>query len=134
MLALGATDEEIRRIRRADRRAQGVTEEDETLAEKALAENLSRIGDLIVVKALNSRFSPICDRLYPYCSLLIYTAAEWMFYGDGAQQIRELFREEYHKGKIFYGGGPNGYVGAKASLYTEPEICKMIKKIEQKYV
>lgn len=134
MLALGATDEEIRRIRRADRRAQGVNEEDEILAEKALAENLSRIGDLIVVRALNSRFSPICDRLYPYRSLLIYTAAEWMFYGDGAQQVRELFREEYHKGKIFYGGGPNGYVGAKASLYTEQEICKMVKMIEQEYV
>ena len=57
-----------------------------------------------------------------------------MFYGDGAQQIRELFREEYHKGKIFYGGGSNGYVGAKAFLYTGPEICEMIKKIEQKYV
>lgn len=134
MLALGATDEEVQRIRRADRQAQGVTEEDEALAEKALVENLSQVGDLIVVKTLSSRFSPICDRLYPYRSLLIYTAAEWMFYGDGVQQVRELFREEYHKGKIFYGGGPNGYVGAKASLYTEPEICKMIKKIEQMYV
>lgn len=134
MQALGATDDDVRHIRRADRHAQGVTEEDEALAEKAVSENLRRVGDLIVVKAFNSRFSPICDRLYPYRSLLIYTDAEWMFYGYRAQQVRELFMDEYHKGKIFYGGGPNGYVGAKASLYTEQEICKMVKKIEQKYV
>lgn len=134
MLALGATDDDVRHIRRADRHAQGVTEEDEALAEKAVSENLRRVGDLIVVKAFNSRFSPICDRLYPYRSLLIYTDAEWMFYGYRAQQVRELFMDEYHKGKIFYGGGPNGYVGAKASLYTELEICEMMKKIEQEYV
>lgn len=134
MLALGATDEEVLRIRRADRRAQGITEEDEALAEKALAENLCQVGDLVIVKALNSRFSAICDRLYPYRSLLIYNAVEWMFYGDGAQHIRDIFMGEYLKGKIFYGGGSNGYVGAKEFLYPEQKICEMVKMIEQEYV
>lgn len=134
MLALGATDEEVQRIRCADRRAHGITEEDEVLAEKAIAENLRQVSDLIVIKAFNSHFSPICDRLYPYRSLLIYTAAEWIFYGEGAQQVRELFMEEYNKRKIFYGGGPGGYVGVKESLYNEQEISKMVKKIEHEYV
>ena len=134
MQAFGATEEEVRRIRFADRCAQGITEKDEILAEKSIAENLKRVGDLVVVKALVSRFSPICDRLYPYRSLLVYTATEWTFYGERARQILNLFIDEYCKGKIFYGGGPEGYVGSKESIYTEQEICEMIKKIEYEFV
>lgn len=134
MLAMEATEEEIRDIRLADRRAQGVTEEDEFLAEKAIVEHLRHEGELIVVKALSSKFSPICDRLYPYRSLLVYTATEWMFYGKGTQQILILFMEEFRKGKIFYGGGTDGYIGSKVSIYTEQEILEIIKKIEYEFV
>lgn len=134
MLAMGATDEEIRSIRLADRRAQGVTPEDEYLAEKAITENLKREGDLTVVRALNSRFSPICDRLYPYRALLVYTSTEWMFYGMGAHWALSLFGDELRKGKIFYGGGIDGYVGSKKHIYTEEEIYKIIKMIENEFV
>lgn len=134
MLAMGAIEEEVRAIRLADRRAQGITLEDELLAEKAIAENLKREGDLIVVRALNSRFSPICDRLFPYRSLLVYTTTEWMFYGAGTRQILSLFGEELRKGKIFYGGRLDGYVGSKKHSYTEEEIYEMIKMIENEFV
>lgn len=73
MIALHASDVEISEIRQKDRACQGVTALDETLAEKAISENLERVNDLIVVKALSSRFAPICDRLYPYSKLLVYT-------------------------------------------------------------
>lgn len=134
MLAIGATDEEIRNIRFADRCAQGITHEDEFLAEKAIAENMKREKDLIIVRALNSRFSPICDRLYPYRALLVYTSTEWMFYGIGAYRVLSLFEDEFRKGSIFYGGGIDGYVGSREHFYTEKEIHKMINMIENEFV
>ena len=133
LVAMGATKEEIEEIRRADRRAQGVTEEEERLAEKAIAENLSRTGSLLVVKALCPRFSPICDRLYPYTALLVYTGNEWMYYGEGANSVRELFAAELQQGKLFYGGGDNGYIGIKQHCCPAAEITEMIEKLFKFY-
>lgn len=133
MIALGATEDEITDIRKADRKAQGVTENEELLAEKAISENLICRGNIVVVKALSSRFSPICDRLYPYGSLLVYTSGEWMFYGKGADKVLELYKEDFNSGKIFHGGGTEGYVGGKKFAYTENEINEIVKKIEYEF-
>ena len=131
MLKLGATAEEIEVIRRADRKAQGVTEEDELLAEKALKERCSKVDDLWVVRALGSRFSPICDRLFPYQRLLIYTDTEWMYYGKGVDEVRKYFKDDYFAGKLFCGGGENGYIGAKYQAYSSEEIQKMVECIQK---
>lgn len=133
MLALGASQEEIDDIRRKDKEAQGVTEEDEALAEKAIAENLHVYKGVIVVKALTSRFSPICDRLYPYKRLLIYTDAEWMFYGEGKEKLVRLLAEDISQKKVFHGGGDNGYIGAVQYAYNKTEIEKFIKQTIKEY-
>lgn len=134
MQALGATREEIDEIRQADRRAQGVTDADEQQAETAIRTRLRQAGRLYIVHALTSRFSPICDRLYPYRSLLVYTSTEWTYYGQGAERIRRLFIPEIEQGKLYYGGGKDGYVGSKKNVYTETEILKMIKRIEHESI
>ena len=133
MLALGASQEEIDDIRRKDREAQGVTEEDETLAEMAIAENLYIYKGVTVVKAFTSRFSPICDRLYPYKRLLIYTDAEWMFYGEGKEKLVRLLAEDISQKKVFHGGGDNGYIGAVQYAYNKTEIEKFIKQTIKGY-
>lgn len=130
MLALNASNEEIASIRRADRKAQGVTEKEEMLAEKAIACHLEMKDDLILVYALCSRFSPICDRLFPYDKLLIYTDSEWMYYGEGCGRVRELFAVESSLGNLFYGGGEKGYVGIKQNVYNKDEILEMINRIK----
>lgn len=134
MQAMGATREEIDEIRQADRRAQGVTDTDEQLAEASIRTGLRKAGGLYIVHALTSRFSPICDRLYPYRSLLVYTSTEWTYYGQGAERIRRLFIPEIEQGKLYYGGGKDGYVGSKKNVYTETEILKMIKRIEHESI
>lgn len=134
MLAEGATPEEIASIRLADRRAQGVTEEEERLAARAVDENLEKCGNLLVIRAYSSRFSPLCDRLYPYRSLLVYTEKEWAFYGIGVEQVREMLKNDYEEGKTYFGGGPNGYVGAKQGAYTESEIKEIVNRIKDEYV
>jgi hypothetical protein len=73
MIEMGATPEEIADIRRRDREAQGVTEEDERLAEQSIRENKTVENGITVVKSLTSKFSTITDRLYPCEQLLIYT-------------------------------------------------------------
>ena len=129
MRRMGATDQEISWIRRLDREAQGVTEEDERLAEESVTDNISRHGNILVVKSLTYKFSPICDRLYPYSRLLIYTDDVWTFYGEGASRLHVLFREEIKNGSIFYGGGENGYVGSVRNSLSQQDIYIQIKKI-----
>lgn len=130
MLETGATDEEISMIRKEDRKAQGVTEEDEYLAEKSISENMERTGNLIIIRSYTSSFSPICDRLYPYDSLLVYTSTEFTCYGAEVMKAREILADEYAKGKVYYGGGKNGYVGSKKGEYTETEIKKIITTLK----
>lgn len=129
MLALGASSEEISAIRLADRKAQGVTDEEEYLAEEAIADR-ETVGDLIIVHALSSCFSPICDRLFPYHKLLVYTDSEWMYYGEESAKVRELFSDELAEGNLFYGGGEQGYVGVKQDVYDKNEIIKMVNRIK----
>lgn len=133
MQALGATDNEIADIRRQDRAAQGVTEKDERLAEKSIAENLTRCGDLVVVHALGSRFSPICDRLFPYRSLLIYTDDEWTFYGEGKTELVRTFSEAIAQKRVYHGGGDHGYIGAARRAFTTQQILEHINTIQQQY-
>lgn len=124
----GASKEEIAAIRRADRQAQGVTEDDEMLAERSVKEK-NVYGDLIVVRSMTSSFSSICDRLYPYDSLLIYNDDEFTYYGREARRVREMFSAEINAGKIYFGGGDKGYVGSKKGKYIDTEIFRMIKNI-----
>lgn len=130
MLQLDATAEEVKAIRSADRKAQGVTAKDELLAEKAIAEDCEKKGDLLFVHALSSSFSPICDRLFPYRSLLVYTDDEWIYYGEGAMRVRKLFEDDFLAGKLFCGGGENGYVGTVKGKYSLKELDEMILKIQ----
>lgn len=133
MQALGATEEEIADIRRRDRAAQGVSEKDEILAELSLAQNLSRYGKLIVIKSLTSRFSPICDKLFPYKQLLIYTDSEWMYYGEGKAALVKQLEGEIKQKKVFHGGGDCGYIGCVKEAYSQAEIEQFIKKVTKQY-
>lgn len=131
MKALQASDAEIAEIRRADRACQGVTEKQEYLAERAIKESLKMHKDLILVKALSHSFSPICDRLFPYEKLLVYTDNEWIYYGKQTDKLVSLFQKGILQNKIFYGGGPNGYIGCKRNVYTIDEIKQSIGLIKK---
>lgn len=86
----GASAEEIRRIRAADRAAQGITEEDEAAAVEAL-EGIERRagGRLLVARLPRPRTSPLVDRLQPqlggpgFENLLVLAPGEVNFFGTG---------------------------------------------------
>ena len=133
MQQLSATEEEIADIRKRDRAAQGVTEQEEKLAEQSLTQHLCKYGELYVLKSQTSRFSPICDRLFPYQQLLIYTDDEWMYYGKGKEQLVKFFSNEIVPRRVFYGGGKCGYIGSVSHAFSKAEIEIIVKQIINEY-
>lgn len=111
METLGATSEEIDNIRYRDREAQGVTEEDELLAEQSIKENLTIEFGITVVKSLTSHFSTITDRLYPCDKLLIYTDQELTYFGKSSFQLALAFDHFIKQKKAYSGGGERGFFG-----------------------
>ena len=132
MLALNASNEEITVIRRQDRAAQKVTEEDEHQAELSVTKYLTILDGLFIVHAQTSRFSAICDRLYPYQRLLIYTDKEWTYYGEGKSELVAMLADDINN-KVYHGGGDNGYIGAARGAFTTKQILDFVTKIKQKY-
>jgi len=133
MQALGATDEEISDIRRNDRIAQGVTEQEYLLAKQSVERALSRYEGLLVVRSSTSRFSPICDMLFPYERLLIYTDSEWMYYGTGKAELAKRYAEEVGRKKVFHGGGKSGYIGSVKYAYSKEQIETFVEQIIRDY-
>lgn len=111
MLELNATKEEIADIRQRDREAQGVTEEDERLAEESILNHLTVEKGITVVQSLTSHFSAITDRLYPCSKLLIYTDNEMTYYGEGISRLTFAFDELIKQQKAYSGGGEDGFFG-----------------------
>ncbi|MDR1380356.1 MAG: hypothetical protein LBJ47_02640 [Tannerella sp.] len=128
MREMGADDDEIREIRIADRQSQGVTTDDEDLAAIAVANKTAENG-IIIVESATGRFSPITDSLFPYEKLLIYTNEELIYYGKGKERLTECFGAEINQGKMYYGGGNNGFIGTKKALFSEEEIIGLKNKI-----
>lgn len=135
MIKLGASREEIDDIRRADRAAQGVSEgDDERLAEESLKSCKGDASNLCVVKSLTSKFSTICDRMYPYRRLLIYNDDVAEFYGEGVNDLTSLFKSELDAKKMYHGGGDSGYLGTVSGAYSKDEISGIVDKIRTHFM
>ncbi len=112
MLAAGATRQELRRIRKADRRAQGITEYRERQGREALKHARRLASDrLVVVQLPHGRTAVVADRLDPALggpgaeNLLVLTPEGPEFFGDG--QIIERLKKSYPGG--YYGGSLPAY-------------------------
>jgi hypothetical protein len=117
MLALGATQEEIDRVRAFDRAAQGITPAQEAEGLRAIGEK-EVSGRLTVVRMAHSKTACAADRLFgEYDQLLILSGdGEVNFFGDGAlcAALKEKF-EGWNGGSglgkagetAYWGGYPN---------------------------
>ena len=110
MQAIGATAEEIADIRALDRAAQGVTDEQEVEAVRAISQAETTEGKLTVVHMAHSKCSPVTDRLFGlYRFLLIISGdGEINFYASSADEadkaIISVTAEKFPGGWIFGGG------------------------------
>ena len=124
MKAEGASDCEIREIREKDRRAQGVTAGDELAARKIIMGHLEDLGYIKVVRnAPAGTFTPICDFLYPYESLLICNSEELCYYGSCCGPVKELLEREIEEW-CYSGGGRNGFCGIDLRKMEAEDIEK----------
>ena len=123
----GATEEEIMSIRKADRQAQGITEEDEKIAQEDLLE-IEDFNGLSIVKTRLSKFSPITDFLYPKTNILVYNKDSFTYYGKEAKELGKNLKKSNNK--IYYGGVEPGFMGA-SDLESNKinEIIGVIKNV-----
>lgn len=86
MLALGATAEEIAKVRYADRAAQGITPEQEIEAERAIA-TAEVVNGVTIVRMAHSKTATVCDRLFnpekEQRLLILSEDGESNFFGNG---------------------------------------------------
>lgn len=122
MKEIGATDKEVFNIRHLDRKAQGVTEDEEEAAEADISK-AENIGRLTIVTTSLQHFSPIVDKMYPYGRLLVLADNELTYYGDGIDRLRDELSDICND--IYYGGGGDvGYIGIPQ---TSPDIYNKVK-------
>lgn len=137
MRDIGATDEEIRLIRMLDRQAQGVTEEDERLAEESINRHLQVVDEhTAVVHSLTKKTSAVFDRLYDnFQDLYVITPdGEINFSGRGETVMRlvRICEDKKLEGVIlqyWYGGDlpERGYFGVKGEVRFEIGSLKILK-------
>jgi hypothetical protein len=127
---LGATPDEIRSIRDADRRAQGVTQQIESEARAAVAD-ADQCGSLTLVRTTISKTSAITDFLLPEYggpgpdNLLVLSPQEMTFFGSGA--VIELLKNE---AQCWYGGAlpERGFWGAPRTTINPDDLVAKIKE------
>ena len=112
----GASSEEMREIRAADRRAQGVASDEEAAAAEAAQCLEERCGGQLTVASLpHARTSPLVDRLAPelggpgFETLVVRSPAEVNVFGPG--EVIEHLAAQFPEG--WYGGNlpEHGYFG-----------------------
>lgn len=133
----GITPEEIevkiQEIRKMDRVAQGVTEEDEKTAEREIQEGIyHKEENLRIVKTKLKKFSPIVDRLEDHCTKVIFNDTELTVFGLGAQIIGSSIADKFKipNDKYYTGGGEHGYWGITDGYLTYSEILDIANYIK----
>ena len=118
LVEAGASKEEITEIRAADRKAQGITSEQESQGEEAItmAETLCG-GRLTVVRLPHSKTGVVSDRLQPELggpgciNLLVISSDEVNFFGEGwlVKALIDEFPDGWYGGALpdrgFWGHG-----------------------------
>lgn len=130
MQQICATKDEIDKVRMFDRKSQGVTEEDEKLAEESIKKNKTEKNGITIIKSLTEKFSPIADKMFGNTyNLLIFTDEVLTYYGERKKQIVKNFEQLIKEEKAYYGGGDQGFFGLAKGKVTSDEVRDVKKEI-----
>ncbi len=146
MQALCATDQEIERIRWADRKAQGVTPEEEKAAEE-LARCCStcdetespcqKLNGFYRVQTDLEHFSPLVDRLFfvGKWPILVYNPEKkTLSFSGRSDQIRKLaesFSDAIEAKEAWHGGNPPGYFGIAPEYLESHDLEETLERISK---
>jgi len=125
LVAMGASQEEIVKVRAADRAAQGITAAEEIAGEQAAASATTMVyGKLTVVQLPHARTATVTDRLAPelsgpgYENLVVYSPDQVNFFGAG-----ELV---YALDKAFPGGWYGGALPTRGFWGHEEPVPEVL--------
>lgn len=119
MVALGATAEEMARVRSLERLCRGITPKEEAEAERAIAAPAEFVGPYRVIHLAHSKCATVNDRLFesgrPERTLILSGDGEVNLYGDGETCL--ALKEKFEgwaggaglgkaEGQAFWGGYP----------------------------
>ena len=125
MQVAGISEAVIAEVRRLDRMAQGISEEQEMAAEEACSKK-EVYGNLTIVRLPHSKTSTVCDRLFgDYTNLLVLSEdGETNFFGGGAiiDKLMASFPGGWSGGSL----PENGFWGGYAD---QVEIEKLVKSL-----
>lgn len=125
MKQINASENEILNIRKKDREEQGITIEDENLAQISIDKSSSNI-----IYSFTTKFTSISDRIYgKYNNYIIYNNFKIIFYGYKISEIKIFFEKlNIEKKQYYYGGGDLGFIGIKNNILNKEEIEVLIKE------
>lgn len=125
MKQINASEKEISDIRNKDREAQGITKEDEYLAQTSIDKSSSNI-----IYSLTTKFTCINDRIFgKYNNYIIYNDFQIIFYGYEISKIKIFFEmQNIEEKQYYYGGGDLGFIGIKNNILRKEEIEFLIKE------
>jgi hypothetical protein len=125
MKQINASEKEIFDIRNKDREAQGITKEDEYLAQISIDKSSSNI-----IYSLTTKFTCINDRIFgKYNNYIIYNDFQIIFYGYEISKIKIFFEmQNIEEKQYYYGGGDLGFIGIKNNILRKEEIEFLIKE------
>ena len=125
MKSIGATEEEIKLIRYLDRKAQGISEDDEKLADISIKNS----NNSNIIYSTTDKFTAISDKVYNrFDKYIIYNDSLVSFYGYKISDIINFLEEKnIDSSKYYYGGGDFGFLGIKNDFLSKSEIKKYIE-------
>ena len=127
MQCISATKDEIDYIRKQDRKAQGITKEQENIAIQEI-KKVYQEGSVFIIESVLDNFTPIVD-FYDKRPLIVYSNRALMFYGD-ISHLKEKYKDEIKNNEAFQGlnyfGFDTKYVETKGSTLLVAEVVKLV--------
>ena len=129
-------------IRKMDRAAQGVSDEEEIIAESICREERYEKTSFCTFVEVPQKmsFSPITDRLWPYERLVVYSLSKsgmkLCYYGKDAERVldsvKKRFEDDIEKDldPFYSGGGADGYWGVKENSLPEKLVSGIVDYIK----
>jgi len=127
MSKLCATKQEIDDIRKRDRDAQGVTQDDEILAIKSVYDLKTNI-----IYSHTLYFSAVADRVWDkFDNYVIYNDTKAVFYNYEVKKVIAFLEQNGIEKTDFYsGGGKRGFVGLKDNVLDKQQIEKLLESFK----
>ena len=132
--AMGATPEEIERIRDEDMRAQGVTPEEKEQARRE-AESVEKRDGFHYVETTLEHTTPLVDLLVKAGKTPLVVVNKKRkslnYYGESVLKLADKFQKEIDEKRAYYGGNPPGYFGFDKKYFDNHTFEEALELIAQ---